>query len=68
MANPELEGEMHHVGSLVIKCPRCDAEITIPITAGIVSKEGEPGKIYVRTDSDVADYWAHSFMHREGVI
>jgi hypothetical protein len=63
-----IEGKMHHVGSLIVACPRCGTEVTIPISAGIVSKEDDPGKLYVRTDSDVADYWAHAFMHREGVI
>jgi len=64
----ETHGKMYHVGSLVISCPRCEAEITIPISAGIVSKEGDPSKLYVRTDSDVADYWSHSWAHKEGVI
>lgn len=64
----EVEGKMHHVGSLIIPCPRCGTEITIPITAGIVSKPEDPGKLYVRTDSDVADYWSHSWMHKEGKI
>lgn len=66
MADPV--GTMHHVGSLIINCPRCGTEITIPISAGVVSREEEPGKLYIRTDSDVADYWAHAFMHKEGVI
>ena len=60
--------KMYHVGSLIIACPRCGTEITIPISAGIVSKEEDAGKLYVRTDSDVADYWAHAFMHKEGAI
>lgn len=68
MSEDQAKGELHHVGSLVIKCPRCEMEITIPIKAGLVEKESDPGKIYVRTDSDVADYWAHAFMHKEGVI
>jgi hypothetical protein len=61
-------GEMHHVGSLIIACPRCGTEITIPIKAGVVSKPEAPGTLYIRTDSDVADYWAHAFMHKEGAI
>jgi hypothetical protein len=66
MAEPK--GQMHHVGSLIVACPRCGTEITIPITAGVVSKEDNPGKLYIRTDSDVADYWSHAFMHQAGVI
>jgi hypothetical protein len=63
-----FKGAMHHVGSLVVNCPRCGTELTIPINAGVVSKDVEPGKIYVRTDADVADYWSHAFAHREGMI
>lgn len=61
-------GELYHVGSLIIACPRCGTEITIPIKAGIVEKEDDPGKLYVRTDSDVADYWSHAWMHKEGKV
>lgn len=64
----ETEGKMYHVGSLIIPCPRCGTEITIPITAGVVSKPEDPGKLYVRTDSDVADYWSHAWMHKEGKV
>jgi hypothetical protein len=64
----EAKGEMHHVGSLILACPRCGTEITIPIMAGIVTSEDAPGKFYVRTDSDVADYWSHSWAHKEGII
>jgi hypothetical protein len=65
MASDELQGELHPVGDLIVACPRCGTDITIPITAGVATKESEPGKIYVRTDSDVADYWSHYFWHRE---
>lgn len=59
---PSLGG-MKQVGELVIECPRCEAEITIPIQAGIVKDPKQPGKLYVRTTSDVADYWSHAFTH-----
>jgi len=61
----DVDGEMHTVGALIIACPRCGTDITIPISAGVVSKADEPGKLYIRTDSDVADYWSHSFWHTE---
>lgn len=61
----EAKGTMHHVGSLVVACPRCGTEITIPISAGVVSKPDDPGKLYIRTDSDVADYWSHAFWHKD---
>lgn len=63
-----LKGEMHYVGALIVSCPRCGVELTIPINAGVCERETEPGKVYVRTDADVMDYWSHSFMHREGKI
>ncbi|MCA1840137.1 MAG: hypothetical protein LC723_07390, partial [Actinobacteria bacterium] len=61
---PSLGG-MKEVGALIVVCPRCAAEITIPIQAGIVKDPEQPGKLYVRTTSDVADYWSHSFTHLE---
>jgi hypothetical protein len=64
----ETEGKMYQVGSLLVHCPRCGTEITIPISAGVVAKVDDPGKLYIRTDSDVADYWSHSWMHKEGLI
>lgn len=68
MADDNVEGVMHNVGGLVIQCPRCGIEITIPISAGVVAKPEEPGKLYIRTDSDVADYWSHAFMHQQGAV
>lgn len=66
MDNDEiLEADLYEVGSLIILCPRCDADIKIPIKAGVVKDDG---KLYVRTTSDVADYWSHAFMHKEGKI
>lgn len=65
MASEELHGDLDPIGSLIVTCPRCGTEITIPILAGIATKTSEPGKIYVRTDSDVADYWSHAFWHKD---
>lgn len=62
---PSLGG-MQRVGALIIICPRCEAKITIPIEAGIVKDPRQPGKLFVRTTSDVADYWAHAFTHTDG--
>lgn len=59
---------MHQVGTLVVECPRCGVELHIPIRAGIVRNEDEPGKVYVRTDSNVDEYWLHAFAHQEGMI
>lgn len=59
---------MHQVGTLVVACPRCQAELEIPIRAGIVRNADEPGKVYVRTDSNVDAYWLHAFEHMEGMI
>jgi hypothetical protein len=60
--------KMFTVGGLSVACPRCGIDITIPISAGVVKKEEEPSNLYIRTHADVADYWAHAFMHKEGVI
>ncbi len=62
------EGDMHKVGALIVPCSRCDEELTVSIYAGLVRNEDEPGKVYVRTTSDVDAYWMHTFQHQEGII
>ncbi len=58
-------GNMYKVGSLVVRCSKCEAEVTVPILAGIFPDKDNPAMFRVKTDADIADYWAHSFIHSE---
>ncbi len=61
-----MDDHMHRVGALAVSCPICGTAMAIDIYAGMEKKED--GTYYVTTSSDVADLWAHSFMHKEGKI
>lgn len=58
----EDEPQLVEVGALKVSCQICNDFITVPIKAGI---REEDGKHYVTTDADVADLWAHSFVHKD---
>jgi len=61
-----VEDHMVHVGDLGVYCPICGESMQIGVWAGMTQKED--GKHYVTTQTDVADLWAHSFMHKEGKL
>ena len=66
-------GKMYKVGSLELLCPRCkqaDTEtvISVPIMAGLVYKEDDPGAVFIRTSADILDYQMHALIHKEGSI
>lgn len=57
--------KMYKVGSLSVRCSKCASDITIPIFAGIMTDKDNPAMFRLKTDADVADYWSHSWAHRE---
>ncbi len=63
MSTDKSDDQMLVVGGLIVHCPRCGIEITVPVSAGVVTRDEEPGKLFIRTDADVADYWSHAFTH-----
>jgi hypothetical protein len=54
-------GEMYKVGGLTVTCTKCEAEVTVPILAGIYRDEENSAMFRIKTDADVADYWSHSW-------
>ena len=59
-------GQMYKVGSLAVTCSLCEAEVTVPIMAGIFPDKENPAMFRIKTDADVADYWCHHWSHKEG--
>lgn len=49
------------VGTVVMACPECPAEIPITVT-GVLTTDDE-GRQYLRCDPDMSDLWAHSWTH-----
>ena len=58
-------GHMYRVGSMSVTCSICEAQVTIPISAGIFPDEKNPAMFRIKTDADVADYWSHHWSHSE---